>query len=53
MTDEAIRWNTFMEDIKDEDNGFEDTDDAFYSFEPSLTDHLMAFVENHKDEFFC
>ncbi len=42
-----------LEEIKDEDNGFEDTDDAFYSFEPSLTDHLMAFVENHKDEIFC
>lgn len=41
-----------LEEIGDEDNGFEDTDDAFYSFEPSLTDYLMKFVEEHKDEIF-
>lgn len=41
-----------LQEAADDDNGFEDTDDAFYSFEPSLTNHLEEFVEFHKHEIF-
>ena len=42
-----------LEEAEDEDNGFEYADDAFYSFEPSLTNHLEEFVGKHKNEIFA
>ena len=37
---------------EEEENGYEETDDAFYDFEPSLTDLLEDYVERHLDKIF-
>ncbi len=40
-----------IRDDGDED-GYETVDNAYYDFEPSLSDLLMEFVEDHKEEIF-
>lgn len=37
---------------EEEEDGWMETDDAFYEFSPSLYECLSEFVENHKDEIF-
>lgn len=33
-------------------DGWKDTDDRYFSFSPSLCDHIEDYVERHKDEIF-
>ncbi len=42
------------EHIRDdgEEDGYETVDNAYYDLEPSLSDLLMKFVEDHKEEIF-
>ncbi len=35
-----------------EKDDWQETDNAFYDFSPSLIDHLMAYVEHNKDVIF-
>ncbi len=35
-----------------EDDGYIETDNCFFAFEPTLTDYLMAYVEEYRDAIF-
>lgn len=36
----------------EEDDGWCEEDDAFYEFKPSLSECIMKYVEEHRDEIF-
>lgn len=49
---QAIADNYLEAVVDGEEDDFVKTDDAFYEFEPSLSDCLMRFVEENKDAIF-
>ena len=46
MTEKATLWNRFIEE------DWEETDNAYYDFEPSLCDCLEEFVWENKNVIF-